>query len=361
MLNIGVIGSGGIAQACLMPGFEKLPDRCCIVAIADINRENAKKAAERFQVKDVYSDYQQLINRDDIHAVCVATPNAFHKQPTIDALSAGKHVFVEKPMAMNAQECREMIIASRKAGKIIQVGLHFRFSGIARFMKQFISDGNMGELYYARAQALRRRGVPTWGVFIDKEKQGGGPLIDIGVHILDFTLYLMGYPKPVSVFGKTYNAMGTNPKHWNAWGDYDREKFTVEDFAVALIRFENNATITLETSFMSNVDDEIFRSTLFGTDAGAEMNLFGENPIKIYTERNKQLFDMIPRNVPKVPSPYDAEIEAFVNAILNNTPSPVPPEQGMILNAIFDAIYESNTTGKEVPVDCSVENTKVTA
>ncbi len=353
-LGIGIIGSGLIAQDCHIPAYQSMPDLCEVIAVADIDPTVANKAAEKFSVPNVFTDYHQLLAMPEIDAVSVATPNLFHKQPTIDALNAGKHVLCEKPMAMNASECKEMIAAEKKSGKLLQIALQWRFSGAAKFMKSYIDSGKMGEIYYARAMALRRRGVPGWGVFIDKEKQGGGPLIDIGVHILDFTLYLMGYPKPISASGKTYQSMGKNPKHWNAWGDYDRSKFTVEDFAAGFIRFENGKTVTLESSFMSNVEREIFGCHLFGTDAGAYLDLFGPKPITIYSEMDQQLFDMIPQNIPNVKSSHTAEVVAFVNAILNNQPSPVPAENGLTLNAIFDALYKSSESNREEPIDMSI-------
>jgi predicted dehydrogenase len=353
-LGIGIIGSGGIAQACHMPGYAALPDKCEIIAVADTNEETARSAAEKFGVGEVFTDYRELLKMAEIDAVSIATPNAYHKQPTIDAFRAGKHVLCEKPMGMNADECREMIRAQRESGKTLQIGLNWRFGGAVKFMKEFIDKGRMGDVYYARSMALRRREVPGWGVFIDKEKQGGGPLIDIGVHILDLTLHLMGQPKPVVASGKTYNMMGTNPKYWNAWGDYDRSKFTVEDFAVGLIRFENGATLTLESSFMSNIEQEFFGCQLFGTEAGALLNLFSASPITIFTEHEKQLFDMIPKNIPQVKSMHQAEVAAFVDCILEGKPSPVPGEEGMVPNAIFDALYKSSETGHEEPVDVTI-------
>ena len=353
-LGIGIIGSGAIAQECHIPGYQTMPDKCEVLAVADINPDATKNAAEKFSVPYQFLDYRELLAMPEIDAVSVSTPNLLHKQPTIDALKAGKHVLCEKPMAMNADECREMISAEKASGKLLQIGLQWRFSGIARFMKDYIDSGKMGEIYYARAMALRRRGVPGWGVFIDKEKQGGGPLIDIGVHILDFTLYLMGYPRPVAASGKTYQSMGRDPKHWNAWGDYDRTNFTVEDFAAGFIRFENGATITLESSFMSNVEREIFGCHLFGKDSGAFLDLFGAQPITIFSEMDKQLFDMIPQNIPIVKSSHTAEVVAFVDAILNDLPSPVPAENGLILNAVFDALYKSSETNKEEPIHLGV-------
>jgi len=349
-LKIGIIGSGGIARGCHMRGYATMPDLCEMVAVCDVNPETAKKAADESQVPGIYPDYHELLADPEIDAVSVATPNKYHMQPTIDALKAGKHVICEKPLAMNAEEAKLMCRAAKDSGKILQVALQMRFSGQARFMKQYIEDGHMGDIYFARAQALRRRGVPGWGVFIDKEQQGGGPLIDIGVHILDFTLFLMGYPKPVSASGKTWDMLGKNPALFNNWGDYDRDKFTVEDFAVGLIKFENGVVVSLESSFMANLEGDKHETQLFGTKAGA---VAGGSEIKIFTEQGRQLFDMTPKNVPNVESAHTAEIQAFVDAIIHDKPSPVPGENGLILNAIFDALYKSSETGKEEPVDVS--------
>jgi predicted dehydrogenase len=349
-LKIGIIGSGGIARGCHMKGYASIPDQCEMVAVCDVNPETAKKAADEYSVAKTYLDYRELLADPEIDAVSVATPNKYHVQPTIDALKAGKHVICEKPLAMNAEEAKLMCRAAKDSGKILQVALQMRFSGQARFMKQYIEDGHMGDIYFARAQALRRRGVPAWGVFIDKEQQGGGPLIDIGVHILDFTLFLMGYPKPVSASGKTWDILGKNPELFNNWGDYDRSKFTVEDFAVGLIKFENGVVVSLESSFMANLEGDKHETQLFGTKAGA---VAGGSEIKIFTEQGRQLFDMTPKNVPHVESAHVAEIQAFVDAIIHDKPSPVPGENGLILNAIFDALYKSSETGKEEAVDVS--------
>ena len=351
-LKIGIIGSGGIAQGCHMKGYESIPDLCEMVATCDVNGEIAKQAADKFGITRTYTDYREMLADPEIDAVSVATPNKYHKEPTIAALKAGKHVICEKPLGMNAEECREMCRAAKDSGKILQVGLQSRFSGPIRFMKEYVDAGNMGQIYYARAQALRRRGVPAWGVFIEKDKQGGGPLIDIGVHILDMTLFLMGYPKPVSASGKTWDTLGKTPELFNYWGQYDRAKFTVEDFAVGLIKFEDGSVVCLESSFMGNLEGDPFQSQLFGTKAGAVVKPYGgDDAVRIYTEQNQQLFDMKPANIPNVDSAHTAEIQAFVNAIHNDQPSPVPGENGLILNAIFDALYKSSETGREELVD----------
>ncbi len=350
-IRIGLIGAGGIATSCHMPGYASIPDECEMVAVCDIDDKAAQAAADKFEIPRVFSSYVDLIADPDIDAVSVTTPNALHMEPTIMALKAGKHVLCEKPLAMNGEEAKKMCRAAKDSGKILQVALQTRFGGPAKYVKQFIDSGNMGEIYYARAWALRRRGVPHWGVFIDKEKQGGGPLIDIGVHILDLTLHFMGYPKPVSASGKTWDILGKDPGLANFWGEYDRNKFTVEDFAVGLIRFDNGAVVSLESSFMANMEGDPFQTQLFGTKAGAIVRAWGEQPVRLFKEIDRQYFELVPQNVPYVDSSHTAEVQAFVAAIRENAPSPVPGENGLTLNAIFDALYKSSESGKEEPVD----------
>lgn len=352
-LKIGIIGSGGIARGCHMKGYASMPGECEIIAVCDVNPETAASAAKEYGVSTTTTDFRQLLADPEIDAVSVATPNKFHLEPTLAALKAGKHVLCEKPLGMNADECRRMCAAARDSGKILQVGLQTRFSGGARFLRDYIDLGKMGHVYYARAQALRRRGVPGWGVFIDKEQQGGGPLIDIGVHALDLTLFLMGYPKPIAASGKTWDTLGKDPSLYNGFGDYDRSKFTVEDFAVGMIKFDDGSVVTLESSFMGNLPDQPTTCQLFGTKSGAIVKGWGDDPIRIYTEQDRQVFDITPANIPKVESAHTAEVQAFVRAILAGDPSPVPGEHGLILNAIFDAIYKSSETGREEPVDVS--------
>ena len=350
-LRIGIIGSGGIAQGSHMKGYAAIPDLCEMVATCDVKEETAKEAAERFGIKHTYTDYNEMLQKEKLDGVSVCTPNKFHKQPTVDALNAGVNVLCEKPLGMNADECREMCATARDTGKLLQVGLQSRFNGPPKWLKAYIDAGNMGDVYFARAWALRRRGVPAWGVFINKDLQGGGPLIDIGVHILDLTLFLMGYPKPVSASGRTWNLLGKNPNLWNAWGDFDREKFTVEDFAVGFVKFDNGAVVSLESSFMANGPDK-FETQLYGTKAGAVIDPYGgSNAIKIFTEQNRQLLDATPANIPQVESSHSDEVKEFVNSIREGKPSAVPGENGLILNAIFDAIYKSSETGNEEKVN----------
>ncbi len=353
-LKVGIIGAGMIANFAHIPGYQSIPDDCEIVWLCDILPDKLKEVAEKHNIPKTTEDYRDILNDPEIDAVSICTPNLEHMRMTIDTLNAGKHCICEKPLSMNAEQSKKMCQAARESGKILQVALQYRFSGPGRFMRHYIENGHMGDIYYARAQAMRRRGVPGWGVFTNKEKQGGGPLIDIGVHILDFTLFLMGYPKPVAAFGQTWDMLGKNKSLTNLMGDYDRDAFTVEDMAVGLIKFEDGQTVLLESSFMANIEKEFFKSTLMGTKSGAEVCPgFSTDPIVIYSERDQQLFNERPANIPEVASSHVAEVQEFVWSIQRGDSSLVPGEQGLILNAIFDAIYKSSKTGNEEKIDVS--------
>jgi len=348
-IGIGFIGSGGIAQNHHLPVYQKLRDEGLveIVAIADVNEAVATATAERFRVLHVYTDYRELIARPDIDAVVVCTPNFLHKQPAIEAFQAGKHVFVEKPIALNAIEGAAMVEAARVAGKKLQVGYCMRFSTGAQAVKRLVDDGRLGEIYHARCHALRRRGIPAHGVFTQKDKQGGGPLIDIGVHILDLTLWLMGHPKPVSVSGQTFAKFGKRSDVLGLLGQWDPSKFTVEDYAVGLIRFESGASLVLESSFAANIEKDEFYTQLMGVDGGAYLNPRDIAETKLFREESGMLTDTTTFGL-KPNVWHDAEIRSFIDALLSDKPVVAPGEEGLVVAQILDALYESSETGKEV-------------
>jgi predicted dehydrogenase len=343
-----MIGSGAIAQTVHLPAYEKLQaeGKAKIVAVCDANEATAKAAQEKFDVPHLFTDYSQMLAMDEVDAVDVCTPNFLHKQPVLDAFAAGKHVICEKPIALNGKEGAEMVDAGRKAGKKFMVALNMRFGGAPQAIKRFIDDGKLGEVYYARAQALRRRGVPSWGVFTQKDKQGGGPLIDIGVHILDMTLWLMGHPKPISATGQTYQKFGRKPGVFNPWGAWDPNKFTVEDFAAGFVRFENGATLTLESSFIANGDD-VYQTTLYGTEGGVVLDLNATQNTKFFREESGSLTDSSFVSLPSINS-YEIELRGFVQAILDDVEVPIPGEQGLMVTHILDALYTSSETGQVV-------------
>ncbi|HEY3298087.1 MAG TPA: Gfo/Idh/MocA family oxidoreductase [Armatimonadota bacterium] len=339
--KIGIIGVGSIAQGTHIPALRKHPD-VEIVAVCDTREDELNKVADDLGVKYRFKDYEDLLKIEELDAVDICTPNMWHSEPTVKALLAGKHVFVEKPIARNSVEGAAMVDAAKKSGKQLMVGYCWRWNPGAAALKRFVEAGDMGEIYYGRVQAMRRRGIPGWGVFTQKDKQGGGPLIDIGCHLLDLTLWLMGFPKPVAVSGLTYAKFGHRGDILGLMGQWDHTNFTVEDFAVGLVRFENGASLTIESSFAANIEKDTVTTQLMGTEGGCQLN-----PLKIFREERRTLVDVTPVHLPTV-NWHEAELFEFIDAIRNGKTVPVPGEEGLMVTKIIDALYESASQGKEI-------------
>jgi predicted dehydrogenase len=352
--GIGIIGFGGIAQGAHMGNYLKQSDTCEVIAVADVAEERRAQAQDKFSIEHILEDYHKLLAMPEIDAVSVCTPNGWHKQITIDALRAGKHVLCEKPMAMNATECKEMIAVAKETGNKLQIGYNMRFSSGAQSLKRAINQGIMGDIYHANAKAMRRRGVPTWGVFIDKEKNGGGPLIDIGVHITDMTLWLMGHPKPVAVSGRADAFIARRGDVVGMWGQWDPKKYTVEDFAAAMVRFEDGRTMHLMSSFVANIDHEHFDTQLYGTGAGAFFDA-NAGQYTMYREEFGTLTDTTAGWLPKVESTHGEEIRMFIKAVQNDLTieevGAATGEQALMVTQIIDGIFRSSEEGREVTID----------
>ena len=301
-LRFGFIGCGGIANSKHFPALAKLADKVEMVAFCDIIEERAIKAAEEYGISDAFvtTDYIELTQREDIDVIHVLTPNISHSFITVAALEAGKHVMCEKPMAINYEAAKKMLDAAERTGKKLTIGYQNRFRADSLATFDACSKGELGDIYFAKAHAIRRKGVPTWGVFPDKEKQGGGPLIDIGTHALDLTLWFMDNYKPKLVLGSTYQKLKDNPMG-NMFGSWDPETFETEDSAFGLIKMENGATIFLEAAWALNmVNPKEAQVTLCGTEAGAEM--FG----KAFLDQGYVVFNRAAHNQLEQTEPSDA-------------------------------------------------------
>lgn len=353
-VKVGIIGCGGIANGKHMPSLAKL-DNVEMVAFCDIVEERAKKAAEKYGTKDakVYKDYKELLNDKSIDAVHVCTPNKSHSFITIDALNSGKHVMCEKPMAKTSAEARAMVEAAKKSKKKLTIGYQNRFRADSQYLHNICERGDLGEIYYAKAHAIRRRAVPTWGVFLNEDEQGGGPLIDIGTHALDLTLWMMNNYKPKSVMGSTFHKLSNRENAANAWGPWDPKKFTVEDSAFGFITMENGAVIVLESSWaLNSLDVGEAQTYLCGTEGGADMRdglrINGEKFSKLYETK----VELNPGGVDfydgKTEKPEELEAKLWIESIINGTEPLVKPEQAMVVTQILEAIYESSKTGKAV-------------
>ena len=275
-LQVAIIGCGGIANQKHLPALKGQAAKCDMVAFCDVLIERAEKAAAEYGVEGakVYDDYRELLKDTEIDVVHVCTPNVAHSPITVAAFEAGKHVMCEKPMAHNTEAAQKMMDAWRKSGKKFTIGYQNRFRPDTQTLRKACDEGALGDIYFAKAHAVRRRAVPTWGVFPDKSQQGGGPLIDIGTHALDITLWMMDNYKPVSVMGSVYEKLGHLPSavEGNMFGPWDPETYEVEDSAFGYIKMENGATIFLESAWALNVvESREAATTLCGTKAGAEI------------------------------------------------------------------------------------------
>ncbi len=353
VIKVGIIGCGGIANSKHMPSLAKVAD-CEMVAFCDIIPERAEEAAKKFGVEGakVFSDYRELL-REDIDVVHICTPNRSHSFITVDALESGKHVMCEKPMAINSSEGQKMLDAAKRTGKLLSIGYQNRFRPDSLYLKKEAEDGTFGDIYYAKATALRRRAVPTWGVFLNEYEQGGGPLIDIGTHALDLTLWVMDNYKPRYCVGTTYHKLNNDTNQGNTWGNWDPEKFTVEDSAFGFIVMENGATITLESSWALNIlDPREAITTVCGSKAGADMldglriNGIRNNAPYFLKPDFNGAFDIAFNSANGNESPADMEERLWIEAVREGKQPVTTPEQALCITKILEGIYESAKSGQ---------------
>lgn len=353
-VNVAIIGCGGIANGKHLPSLSKLKN-VELVAFCDVVVERAEKAAAVYGVEGakVYEDYRELLLDESIEVVHVLTPNDSHADISVASLDSGKHVMCEKPMAKTSAEARLMLEAAKRSGKKLTIGYNNRFRPDSQHLYEVCKRGDLGEIYYAKAHAIRRRAVPTWGVFLDEEKQGGGPLIDIGTHALDLTLWMMNNYKPKAVMGTTYHKLSQKKNAANAWGPWDPEKFQVEDSAFGFITMENGATIALESSWaLNSLDIDEAKCSLSGTEGGADMKnglrINGESLGKLFTTNVELNANGVAFYDGKSESDADLEARLWIDNIINDTDPVVKPEQAYVVTQILEAIYESAKTGRAV-------------
>ncbi len=276
---------------------------------------------------------------DEIDIIDICTPNVLHSEVSIAALKADKHVFCEKPDAVNPEEAQKMEDAAAESGKVLMVMRNNRFNPASQFMKKYVDAGHMGEIYTGRCGWIRRRGIPgRGGWFTTKELSGGGPLIDLGVHLIDVVIWLMGNPKPVAVVGAAYNKFANADE--KSGGTFD-----VEDLASGFIRFDNGASLQIEFSWASNIEEETKFYELRGTKSGAS---FKDGDLKIFSEMEGTLVDIIPRLPEEQISDHTSNINHFVDVVQRRAEPIIRPEHGVHMIQILSAIYESARLGKEV-------------
>ena len=348
MLKVGVIGGGSISEFHIKPYMKN--DGVELVALCDNNEQRLAEVGERYSINGLYSNYEELLQNPEIDAVSICTWNNTHAEISIAALESGKHVLVEKPLSMTVEQALAVEAAVKKSGKVLQVGFVRRHGDNTMLLKQFIDQDELGEIYYAKASCLRRLGNPG-GWFSDQSKSGGGPLIDLGVHMIDICWYLMGKPRPVSVSGNTYSKLG-NRSHIKSLSFYQAADYNpvlndVEDLANALIRFDNGASLFVDVSFTLHAKEDELYVKLFGEKGGAEI----EPKLTMVTEKNNTILNVTPQidNLSfDFERAFSNEINHFVDCCKEGKESIAPVADGVQVMKILNAVYESAKTGKEV-------------
>lgn len=349
-VKIGVVGTGGIA-GCHLKSYQGNP-RAELVAVCDINADRAASVAEQWGANRSYSDPAELFADSDVDAVSICTWNNTHAELAAAAVEAGKHVLVEKPMSRTYAEAQRLEDVVNAHDRVLQVGFVRRHSANCRVLKSFIDEGELGEVYYGKASCIRRVGNPG-GWFANRAISGGGPLIDIGVHVIDLCWYLMGTPRVTSVSANTYEKLGnrsnitTMPRYQVA--DYDPTKNDVEDLANALIRFDNGASLIVDTSFSLHATQDSLAVSVYGDKGGADL----EPKLQIASEKHATVINVTPQigfDSFDLDDGFDNEIENFVAACLGEAESIAPAWQGAEMMKILEGVYTSASQGKEIQI-----------
>lgn len=347
-LKVGVIGVGGIAKT-HMPGWSASED-AEVVAGVDLFEPALAPWGAAWGIQKLSTNPADLFSDPDIDIIDICTPNMYHAPLAIAALEAGKHVICEKPLAPTPADIHKMIAARDAAGKLLMTAQHFRFKGDSRAMKAEIDTGVLGDIYHARSWMLRRGLLPARPGFIYKKNSGGGPTIDIGVHILDLTLWFMGNPEPVAVSGVAKAPLAKHKGAFSVWRlDDVPQDMDVEDFAAAFVRFANGATLILEVSWLLHHDTqgEDMQMWLYGTEGGSH---WPAGKIMQSNYATKQLTNTTLQLTKDTMEPHALECVEFARAVVQGAPSPVPAEQSLQVMKILDGIYRSQEAGGEVNV-----------
>ncbi|AAM25129.1 MAG: putative dehydrogenase [Caldanaerobacter subterraneus] len=343
-LRYACVGAGAVADYKHLLGYSRLKD-VEIVAISDPDVGAAKRLAEKYSIPHVYENYEEMFEKEKLDLISICTPNYLHAPISIKAMEKGIHIHCEKPMTLNAKEAHKVIEAKNKYKTKFMVGLNNRFTNESYFVKKYIEEGYLGEIYHVKTGWRRRRGIPgKGGWFTTKKLSGGGPLIDLGVHFIDLVMYFMDYPEVKSVSAATYSKF-SNSTSWNGWSEAKSGNgiYNVEDMAVGFIRLKNGTTIDFEFSWASNIEGDYNYYEILGDKGGI---WFKNGQIKVFSEVVNTLVDIIPNtNYPK--KPLD-EFEHFVNCIKEGKEPLASAEEGAKLMEIIDAAYLSAEKGVEI-------------
>ncbi|NLF94221.1 MAG: Gfo/Idh/MocA family oxidoreductase [Oligosphaeraceae bacterium] len=346
-LRWAIIGCGGISETHLR-AIENIPE-IEVVGGCDIKPERLELMRSKYGFTKTYAQWDKMLKELKPDIVDVCTPNGVHKPAVIAALNAGCHAITEKPMAMDPAECQEMIDAAVINGRKLCCGFQMRYHPACDMFMRAREAGDIGDIMFVKCRALRRRGIPNWGVFGQKELQGGGPMIDIGVHIIESAHYCMGAPRPVAASGNCWTFMGDRPSNVvSSWPNWDYKTYTVEDLAVGQVRFDNGAIMQIESSFCNHIENDVHTFEIVGTKGG-----FSFKDATLYTDHAGTMLNSKAAFLPSTDfgALFIAKFKNFASAILHDTPMRSPGEAGLAVQKIIDGVYRAAAAGKEVSID----------
>lgn len=328
------VGVAGLNMGCgHVKAYQNLPN-AELVAICDSDEPWLRHCREQWDVPHAFCNYEEMVRMEGLDAVSIALPTYEHAPATLAALAAGKHVLVEKPMAMDAAEGEVMAAAAKRAGRILMISFNQRFSPEIRFLKRYIEAGHLGELYFVRTIWRRPLGMMpaplgqrATGAYnrnwFNEAARGGGVARDLGSHVLDVAMWLLGFPEVAGVQGRAYTIFGPDLAR-------DRQMtFDADDHTVGFVQFTNGASLQVEVSFGSHIDQETLLTELFGSQGGAV-----RSPVKLFGEAAGAYTSITPR-LDEPPAGAQAE---FVDCILTGRQPIVTPEQGVAVMRLIDAI-----------------------
>jgi len=349
-IRVGVIGAGNIGNVHIQE-FSKLSDECEVTAVTDVYLPLAEARAKEHGIGYVAPSAEALIASDNVDAVVIGVPNQFHAPLAIRALEAGKHVLLEKPMAIDAEAARSIMRAAAASDRTLMLSHQMRWESVPMQIKEQALRGELGRIYTAKTGWYRRKGIPGWGTWFTRmSESGGGPLIDIGVHMLDLALYLMGNPKPVSVYGSTYAEFGPKKKGIGTWGKPNWDGiYDVEDLATAMIKMEDGSSLTLEVSWAVHMDtDSTPFIHLMGSEGGASYR--GAHG-KLLTEKFDRPLETELRTPEGDEGARRRMSRHFLECVREGKEPISSAMTGFANSLILDAIYESSRTGNEVKLN----------
>jgi predicted dehydrogenase len=332
-LRIGIIGAGGITQLVHLPIVKKHPD-AEVVAIADLELAKAASVADKFKIPNFYRDPEKLLARDDIDAVHVNTPTNSHMAVTLAALSAGKHVLVEKPIARKAEEAHRMVEAARDAGKTLMVAMNLRFRPDSTTLRKFVEAGELGHVSTVRARWLKKKDRWSRSPWLSNSRiSGGGVFMDLGIQMLDVCLWVMGNP-PV--------------QRISAHATRDRLGFRVEDTLIAFYMLNGDASLYLNVTWAFMADESDAQTIFSGTKGTAILN-----PLKITTEVQGSLVNVTPAGRPLRAADlyrksFENEIDHFYQSLLNSTVPVSSGAEAAALMEVVEATYRATSENAEV-------------